>query len=214
MPHTMTTAMQNQTLAAQLMPILFAEIDTPAGNIQVWSGIGNLSWNGITWSGMGELGTISASSESTDLQAQGLVFTLGGFDAGLINKAIDSMRRFYPAKAWLGCLDGNFSVVADPYQFHNGLVDSASMTSDGKTASISVSSETRLIAMSQARERRYTDQDQRIECPQDGGFKFVDFLQNLITAWGSTAVTPTSTPTATSQSDATRAALLRTGIFI
>lgn len=184
MAHSLTTGMLAQTLAEAMIPAIFCEVDTPGGNAYMWSGVGNLSWNSQTWSGLGELGGISPTTETTDLQANGVTLSLNGFDATLVGLAMNSLARFYPVKIWLGALDTSFNVIADPYEFHSGLVDSASIQADGKTAALTVTSETRLVAMSQARERRYTDQDQRIECPGDGGFKFVDFLQNAISNWG------------------------------
>lgn len=201
MAHSLTTGLRDATLAAVLMPIIFCEIDTPDGNVYMWSGVGSLSWNGHTWTGLGEFGGISPTTESTDLQASGVALTLNGFDSSLISVAMDSVKRFWPVKLWLGALDSNFAVIADPYQFHYGLTDTASMQADGKTASIVVTSESRLVAMRQPRERRYTDQDQRIECPGDGGFKYVDSLQNMQVRWGDTTVggsTSTAAPAATS----------------
>jgi hypothetical protein len=185
MGHSLTSGMLAVTLSGTLTPVIFVQINTGGGNIYVWSGYGNISWNGHTWTGIGDLGGVSGVTELNKVQAQGVNFTLNGVDLALVSLALQSLQRYLPAYLWIGALDSNFNVVADPYLTFNGRVDTAQIVSAGPTASISVTAEGRLIAMRNTRWRRYTDQDQRIERPTDGGYTFVDTIQDAIIHWNS-----------------------------
>lgn len=194
MPHTLASAMATQIAAAANAPVLFVEVDTPAGNVYFWTGYGTVTWNSHTWTGAGNLISISSVQESVTVQASGVSVTLTGVPSANISLVLVSLSRLYPMKIWLGALNSSFAVVADPYLFFNGLVDTAEIIDNGPTSTIIVSGESRLIAMKNPRERRYTDGDQRIERPSDGGFKFVDFLQKREIPWGAAGAAQSAAP--------------------
>lgn len=185
MAHSLTSDMLAETLADHLMPILLGELHTHSGILYVWNGVGSLVWNSNTFLGVGNFLTISQVMEGTLVQASGFVVSLSGIPSALISIALQDLRRFLPMKMWLGALNPSFAIIADPYMFFNGRVDNSNILATGTTATISVAAESRLIMMKTPRWRRYTDQDQRIERPSDGGFKYVDFLQNAIINWHS-----------------------------
>lgn len=178
MAHSLTSGMQAATLAAVCAPIFFIEVDTVAGNVYTWSGYGNIIWNGQTWLGGGKFIGVSPISEVTRVQAAGTAFTLSGVDIALVSLALQSMQRYMPAKMWVGAMDDNFQIIADPYLLLNGRVDSSKIITTGKTATILVTAESRLITLRLPKWRRYTDLDQRIEHPTDAGFSFVDTIQD------------------------------------
>lgn len=184
MPRNLTSQMLAQTLAAVSMPVAFIEVDTPAGNVYFWTGFGEIAWNGKTWTGSGLFLNFSSIAETVHVQASGASFSLSGVPQSLISLVLQSLRRYFPIKLWIGALDATLAVIPDPYLVWDGLVDTGSIKSGGSTATITVTSENRLIALTTPKERRYTDQDQRIEHPTDGGFKFVEFLVNAIITWG------------------------------
>lgn len=192
MAHSLTSGMLTQTQAKSLMPIIFCEIDTTGGNVYAWTGIGTIVWNSITWTGLGNLVALSAVTEAAAIQASGVSLTLNGVPSASVSIALSSLQRFKPVKLWLGALDSSFAVVADPYQFFNGRCDRCEINDSGDTATITLTAESRLISMKVPRERRYTDHDQRIERPYDGGFKFVDFVITRQVPWGATAAAATS----------------------
>lgn len=183
MAHTLAPAMQAATLGNVFSPVLFVQINTAGGNVYLWSGYGNFNWNGQTWIGGGNLMGIGAITEQNKVQASGCVLTLSGVDQALIAVVLEDLQRYLPAQCWLGALDYMFNLVINPYQFLNGRIDSAKITMTGKTATIQVSAESRLIVMRNPRVRRYTDIDQRLEHPNDGGFLYVDTIQDATIAF-------------------------------
>jgi hypothetical protein len=79
----------NATLAAALadssiVPVLLVSLAMASGTVYVWSGLGNLTYNGNTYQGVGALGKISEITENSDVQADGISVMLSGIPiAGL-----------------------------------------------------------------------------------------------------------------------------------
>ena len=57
-------------------PAVFMEGEFSTGWGRWWSGLGEFSWNGYTWLGLGGLINISPISESTSVKAQGFSIDL------------------------------------------------------------------------------------------------------------------------------------------
>jgi hypothetical protein len=52
--------------------------------VHVWTGVGDLVWNGKTYKGVGTLGSVSTVGESSEIEAQGITLTLSGIPAELL----------------------------------------------------------------------------------------------------------------------------------
>lgn len=176
--------MLSQLSAVKIRPALFLQMQFKSGSAFMWSGIGNLQWNGQLWVGIGNLGTISAIEESSEIKATNVTFTLSGIPLDLIGKALGEVRQGYPVQLWFGTLGDNNNVLADPLQMYAGRMDVPTIDEGAATATISISTENRLIDLNRSRERRFTDQDQQIDHPGDLGFQYVQFIQNWNGTWG------------------------------
>ena len=91
--------------------------------------------------------------------------------------------RGQPARIWLALLSANGGLLGDPIQVLSGRMDVMSWT-EGETANITLTVESRLADLERARVRRYTDRDQEDEYPGDLGFQYVDSLQDTLINWG------------------------------
>jgi len=60
----------------------------------------------------------------------------------------------------------------------------------GDSSSINLTVENKLIQLDRARVRRFTDNDQKIDYPDDEGFSFVTKIQDKEIVWGKTGVNP------------------------
>lgn len=165
-------------------PLLLVEIDSADGFIRVHSGIGDLSWDSKTWTGTGDLGGISAIDESTDVQANGVRFTLSGVPSALLSYALTHAEQGRAAKVWLACFDAAGEMQGDPYLLFTGLTDVPTIEDSGDTAVIGITAESRLIDLERARVRRYTPEDQKLTDPDDKGFDFVAGLQEAEIIFG------------------------------
>src|SRR3989304_4557380 len=104
MARTLTAGFQTETLAAQLSPVVFLELETNAGTSRAWTGYGTIAWNGQNWVGLGHLLGISPVTEPGDVQANGVALSLSGVPGALVSLALADVRQGKPIKLWLGAI--------------------------------------------------------------------------------------------------------------
>lgn len=165
-------------------PAVLFEGEFATGTLNLWSGLGSLSWNGKTWTGAGNLLSLSEIAEKTEIEAVGFSVGLSGLPVALISIALQSVRQGRPGTLWLACFDASGALIADPYILQRGKFDIAVIDRNGEQAAITINYESRLIDLFRARERRYTTEDQHIDYAADQGFEFVPFLQDMQLTWG------------------------------
>jgi hypothetical protein len=64
--------------AGLIQPVVLVELTFNSGIVHVWSGLGDLVWNGNTYSGVGNLGSIGPIGEGSAVKADGTTVTLSG----------------------------------------------------------------------------------------------------------------------------------------
>lgn len=179
-----TSAMQTALEANLVRPVVFVECDFDSGAVDLWNGVGSLSYGGKTYIGAGNLLSIDPISESTDLSAKGTRVSLSGLDSSLVTIAKDEDYQGRELTIKLGAMDENNDVIADPVIMFSGFMDTMVLSESGKESVISVTVENKLITMERARVRRFTDNDQKIDHPNDNGFSLVASIQDKQIRWG------------------------------
>lgn len=196
----MSRSMGSQTVGeltkAQLSPVLFTELDFASGFVRMWSGIGPITWNGLTWTGGGELLEISSIEETQSIEATSASLTLSGVPSSLVAVAYSDFSQGRPVRVWLGLMDVTTGgVLADPVQIFAGRMDTISDQDSGETATIAVSAESNLADLDRLRVRYFTDQDQQRLFEGDRSLRYIPSMQDRAVHWGSASAT--GTPTAT-----------------
>ena len=153
--------------------------------IRLWNGVGDLSWNNATWDGAGSLLSISAIKETTEIRADGARFVLSGIPTSIVNLALQKQVLGRKCGCWFGVVEDR-EIVTDPYKIFSGRMDSMPVEENGQSSSVTVIAENRMVDLERARERRYTDEDQRIDYPDDRGLEYVGQLQEIEVTWGRT----------------------------
>jgi hypothetical protein len=163
-------------------------MDFASGPLRVWSGAGDLEWNGDTFTGVGSYGGVSAVEETKKASANGIELSLSGIPSDLIGRAMTDDYRNRRVWLWLALFgtggDGQFAMMDDPMQIFGGRMDTMRVSDSGDTSEIVVSCESRLIDMDRPRERRYTDADQKELYPGDRGCEFVAAASEKNIFWG------------------------------
>lgn len=180
----LTAAFQTELDAQVKVPIILFEGEFEGGTLNLWTGIGELSWDGKIWTGAGHLGTVSPIKETQETKAVGMRATLNGVSQELIALALVHARRGKAGRVWLGFLDSNYNVIANPYKSFEGRLDQPEIDMQVDDPSISINYESRLIDLERPRERRHTDEDQKADFPDDEGFEYVPRVQDWDEKWG------------------------------
>lgn len=117
---------QKQTVS----PILLYEGEFDGGNIHLWSGVGNIVWNGNTYIGAGRLLNVTPVEETVEVRAASVQVGLSGLPADLVSLALSSARQGKKGRLWLGLLK------ADKYLSLPGVAGNYASTPDSVATSI------------------------------------------------------------------------------
>ena len=183
MARDLTAGVITQLQAASVEVGVLFEGEFASGWVRLWSGVGALSWDGKSWSGVGTLLGISGIDETNEIRASGLTVSLSGVPSDLLSAALGDARSGKTGRVYLAFFSGG-SIVADPILQFEGRLDVPAIEDGPDTATISISYESELIDLERARERRYTPEDQAIDFPGDLGFDYVAALQDAQITWG------------------------------
>jgi hypothetical protein len=146
MARDLTTDTKNALIANEVHPILMFHAAFDEGDIYYWTGYGDLTWDGQTWTGMGDFAGVSSLSETENIQANGAVFSLNGVPSAAISMALNYEFRDRPCTLYLGVLNiTTGALIADPYPIFGGRMDTMSIEDGADTGTISVTAESQLI---------------------------------------------------------------------
>lgn len=199
----LSLAMINALQREVLYPGIFVDAAFADNTIHVWNGLGTITWNGNTYTGVGALGGIEGMTETTALEAKGATLTLSGVPSDLLAESMGEIEAFHDCNIYLCLFDGPCGNVIDtPFLSWAGYMDEPEISDDGKTSTILIHVENKLLTMNLDCARRFTADDNRIDLAErltklglptttaDTAFQFVNALQLIQVWWG---VTPTST---------------------
>jgi len=94
--------MEGALARASNIIVLLVEIETDSLPIRAWTGSGDLVFEGNTFSGVGQFGSVSEIEETTEIAARGMQFGLSGIPSSLLSSALQDMRQGRTAKLWMG----------------------------------------------------------------------------------------------------------------
>lgn len=171
---------------AQLAPIGLVELEFGSGTVRFWTGVGNFTWNGVSWTGTGELGRIGAIEETVELRAVGLELGLSGVPAEVLTIALQESWQGRAARVWYAVVNDARELVGEPVPLFDGIMDVMTLE-EGLSAAIALVAESRQIDLERANVRRYTAEDQRAEYSGDAGCDAVAGLQEIDIVWGGPA---------------------------
>ena len=190
MARDITSTIKTEVGQREVRPILLLKMafdSADGGDLNFWNGVGDLVWNGDTYTGTGDLGSVSDIEETSILKAAGARFTISGIPSGNISIALSKDYPERIAKLWLGFVDQSVSVKADPVLIFSGRMDVMEILEEGETATISIRVENRLIDLERPKLRNYTNTDQKREFAGDDGLEFVAALNDgREIVWGRT----------------------------
>lgn len=188
MARTMTAAMITELAKdSGAKTVLLTKLEFDSGDVRAWSGRGDLTFDSEVYLGAGDMGGISPMEEGRQSRAYGLAYRLSGVPATNLSLALDEDVVGRPATIWLGALDSDYALIADPLVIFRGRMDSMTV-SLGATAQVSVNLINRMAAWDVVRERLYTAAGQAArgagKFRDDTGMRFVSQTIERVVIWG------------------------------
>jgi hypothetical protein len=179
----LSTPMIAPLTSAFIRPGFLADISFRSEQQYVWTGIGNLLYNGNTYRGVGSLGKVGDVSESSDVNAEGTSISLSGIDPALLSECMSDIQLGAPVTIWFALFDVNCNIIGTPYPYFVGTVDQPVLQIGVDALTISLKLENRLVNLQRANMRRYTSADQDIYYPGDTAFNWVEILNDQALLW-------------------------------
>ena len=178
------TDMETAVANTVVRPFLLVELEFNSP-IYMWSGYGDLTHDGATYIGVGELLGINPIEESQDLGAKGIMINLSGINGTtLLNKALTEEYQGKEVEVKLGLFDSTGDIHNTPVTIFKGFMDVLAIDEGGETSTITLSVENKLIQLGRSKVRRYNSEDQRAEHATDKGFDFVESIAEKDIEWG------------------------------
>ena len=194
MSRGLSSGMEIVALAQEVKPLILVEAlfdsNAPTSYIYLWNGIGDLAHDSKTYLGAGDLLSISSIEETVELRASGITLQLSGIGDPLLSKAKTEDYQGRELTVKLGAFSATNTIVTDPIIVFSGFMDTMTIQDDGTTGTIALTVENRLIEFEKARVRRFTDNDQRIDYPNDDGLEYVSQIQEKAIVWGNVNANP------------------------
>ena len=164
------------------MPCLLLDLTLVTGVQYVWSGVGTVTYNGNSYTGVGSFGSIGDIVEGTDVKADGTTVTLSGIDPKLMNDCLNEIQLGAPVTLWFALFSAGVIATATP--LFVGTVDKPMIPIRPDTLAITLNLENRMINLQRASNRRYTSGDQQYYYADDCGFHWVETLNDAAWVWG------------------------------
>lgn len=169
--------------APVLRPVMLFEAFFDGGTVRFWNGLGELTALGNTYTGSGNLLSVSDFEETQDLNAQGITLTLSGIPSNLLSVALGEDYKSRECNIYIGALDDTNILVSDPYRVFSGFMDVMKIIEGGETSEIQLSAESKAVILTRKKDRRYTPEDQKKDFTGDKGLDFVPLMQDREIIW-------------------------------
>lgn len=195
---------------ASVVPFFAVELlfDSP-NQLLFWSGYGDLTIDGQTYTGAGDLLKVSDVRESSDIAANGATLSMSGIPSELIALAINEPYQGRICKVKFGLIDyelaeeaflltedGEYLTTeagelidisvkqpANYFDLFVGYMDQMNIHEGPQYSTISLSVESKLIDLEKPNNARYTDNYQQSQYPGDLAFEFVNRIQGEDLTW-------------------------------
>ena len=180
-PSDVLTALSSEHVAL----VTFAKLEFPSGTLYLHNSIGTYTWGGNDWLGTGDLGEISQLEEGAQISPYKITLSLSGLDATISGAALTEDYYLQPVTVYLGALNANDVLIADPTIVWEGAMDQMELSigaADGDM--IVLTAESELARFDKASNLKYTDAQLQSDSAGSLGFEFMADIEGAKIRWG------------------------------
>jgi hypothetical protein len=154
-------------------PFYAVEIDLDSGPLRIWTGVGDRTIDGDTYTGGGNLVGISGLEEVADLSAKNITLTLSGMPPSVVALALGEPYQRRKVRVLWGVRG-----VSDFVEVFSGSLNQMVIEDGPESGTISVTVDSKLVELERASNRRYTSVSHKTRYPNDTFFDFVAQIQD------------------------------------
>ena len=179
MSRTVPSALLTALSQPEVQPYYAVELDFDTAPLRLWTGYGDRTIGVDTYTGSGNLLSVSGLDEVNDLSAKNITLTLSGIPASLISIALTEPYQRREVQVYFGTTD-----TSAPIEVFSGVMNTMSIEDACDTGTIVLDVESKLIRLERASNRRYTHENHIARHSGDTFFSFVADLQDKDVIWG------------------------------
>ena len=174
-PSSLLTALSQP----EVKPFYAVEMNFSSSPVRFWTGYGSRTIDSQTYTGTGNLLSITGLEEVNDLSAKNITLKLSGIPASLVSLALQEPYQRRSCTIYFGTTD-----TTVPIEVFSGLMDVMTIEDGGETSNISLTVESKLIRLEKSSNWRYTEGSHRSRYPNDKFFSYLSDLQDRDIVWG------------------------------
>lgn len=157
----------------------FLELQFSGGTSRLTSFNQSIDWGGYTWSGMGQVLSLSAVSSSEGADPRSITVTIAAAAPGMLALAVGPVEEYRGriAKLYMAPLDAAYQLVGTPVLAWRGVMDTAAVSVDGEDGSVQIKCENAAYALKRRPALRVNAAQHKLRYPGETG---LDYLTDLI----------------------------------
>jgi hypothetical protein len=184
MPRDLDATLAADMAGPSFAPVVLAQFGFRSQTIGAWSGPGPLTWNGMTFLGIGTLGKIGPIGSGTaEVMENAAYVEMSGIDETMLGEALTDCQPNGRVKIWMGSWQ-NGALHGTPYLLWQGTMGQPQAVPDPGKFTLRLGLQTKMAQLSRPTCRRYTAADQRLYYPDDSAFNCVEILNDIALIWG------------------------------
>lgn len=172
--------------------------------LRLWTGLGTLVYEGLSYYGTGEILTVDSVEETTEISAKGATLTLSAVPAEVLSLALSEPYQGRKCNIFFGMFArGQLLTESSVYilledgskiylekqdtgltQIFSGYMDQMAIEEGPDSTTMKLTVENKLVDLERARVARYTSAYQKSQYPDDRGLEFIEDLQTKEIVWG------------------------------
>lgn len=160
-------------------PFYAAEMLFDTAPLRIWTGYGDRTIDGQTYTGAGTLLSISGLEEVDDLSARAATLVLSGIPTSVVSLTLAEPFQNRPCRIMFGVRD-----VPDFVEVFSGRINTMDLTYEADTCRIELMVDSKLVLLERENIRRYTHESHTSRYPGDTFLSFVADLQDKDVPWG------------------------------
>ncbi len=179
---SMTSGFQTLIEANDLRPCVLIKALFTSGTVALWSGYGDITYDGQVYQGAGYLLGISEVRETQTLEANGFTVSLSGIPSDMLSIALSEPYQGRRIVTYLGMMDSSGLISA--VQISGAIMDVMTIEDNGTSATCAIQCEDDLVLLRKPVDAYLTPEDQKARYIDDKGLDFVPALQDKEITWG------------------------------
>tara|TARA_R110001632_G_scaffold53915_1_gene132434 strand:+ start:471 stop:1028 length:558 start_codon:yes stop_codon:yes gene_type:complete len=163
----------------EVLPFYAVEMNFDSAPLRFWTGYGDRTILSNSYTGTGNLLSISGLEEVNDLSAKRITLQLSGVPTELVSLALQEPYQRRSCKIYFGTTD-----TSTPIEVFSGLMDVMTIEDGGDSSTISLTVESKLVRLEKSSNWRYTEGSHQSRHNGDTFFSYVSDLQDRDIVWG------------------------------